>query len=99
MDKEEFKIGDKIKFKEEKQRYTIQACNSRYLICTKPLNIHKTYLYTIVDLHEGIRGPDYSLLGPYHEYNTVEGAKKGLKELMIGKIDISYRHRIKTNIA
>lgn len=44
------KVGDKIKFKSEKQRYIVKAKDNRYLICTKPFNLQKTVLYTIVDL-------------------------------------------------
>lgn len=34
-----FKVGDKIKFAEEKQRYTVKAVSGRYLIYTKPFNL------------------------------------------------------------
>lgn len=45
----------KIKFKGEKQRYTVQAAGKRYLVCTKPFNARKTVLYTIIDLKEEVR--------------------------------------------
>lgn len=45
----------KIKFKGEKQRYTVQAAGKRYLVCTKPFNAKKTVLYTIIDLKEEVR--------------------------------------------
>jgi hypothetical protein len=62
-----YKIGDKIKFKREKQRYTIQATDGRYLICTKPFNAKKTVIYTIVDLKEKIRGTDNLVFGHGYE--------------------------------
>lgn len=74
-----YKVGDKIKFKAEKQRYTIQACNERFLICTKPFNARKTFIYTLVDLKEGIRGTE----GKYctHDYDNPEEARKALNKL------------------
>lgn len=92
-----YKVGDKIKFKEEKQRYTVQACNERYLICTKPFNARKTYFYTMVDLKEKIRGRDGYTFG-LGEYDTKEGAERYLSELLSGKAEISFRHRIDLNI-
>ena len=53
-----FKVGDKIHFEGERNAYTIRACDSRYLICTKPFNPRKTVLYTIVDLQEKVRGTE-----------------------------------------
>ncbi len=52
------KVGDKIKFKSEKQRYTITACDERFVIATKPFNARKTYIYTIIDLKENERSSD-----------------------------------------
>lgn len=40
-----FSVGQKIKFKSEKQRYTVVGASERYLICTKPFNPRKTYIY------------------------------------------------------
>lgn len=51
-------VGQRIRFQEEKQAYTIQARSERYLVCTKPFNPRKTVLYTIVDLENGIRGTE-----------------------------------------
>jgi hypothetical protein len=56
-------IGAKIKFKREKQRYTVRASNAAYTILTKPLNIHRTVLYTIIDFHEKVRGPEDLIFG------------------------------------
>ena len=42
------KVGDKIRFAEEKKPYTIRACDDRFLVCTKPYNFRpKTMLYII----------------------------------------------------
>ncbi|MCT7371886.1 hypothetical protein [Mycolicibacterium llatzerense] len=55
-----FETGMKIRFGEEKSAYTVQAIagDGRYLVCTKPFNLRKTVLYTVVDLAKGIRGTD-----------------------------------------
>lgn len=55
--------GDRIRFAEEVQAYTIQARSARYLVCTKPFNPKKTVLYTIVDLHNHVRGPENLVFG------------------------------------
>lgn len=94
---EHYKAGDKIKFTEEKRRYTIVACDNRYLICTKPFNAKKTYLYTIVDLEEEIRGTDGYLFTKYN-YTRKEEAQQYLDELNCGKCEISHRHRLELNI-
>lgn len=107
-----YKVGDKIYFAEEKKPYTVRACDSRYLICTKPYNFRpKTVIYTIVDLKEGIRGADGYSLGGY-DYYSDEDCNSFLKELQDadlmetvdgvivdrGGAHISYRNRIELNI-
>ena len=86
------KIGDKIKCVGEKQRYTIQAFNNRFVIMTKPFNARKTYLYSIVDLERGVRGRDNLIFGSYNPYNTKTGARENLKDLQSGKMEVSHRH-------
>lgn len=95
-------VGDKIKFKSEKQRYTVQACDDRFVIATKPFNARKTFLYTIIDLKEKIRGADDWHCK--HEYNIPEEARLGLIGLNnnglydIQSIQISHRNRVKLDI-
>jgi len=90
------KVGDKIKFKNEKQRYTVQACDDRYLICTKPFNPRKTVLYTIVDLKERIRGRDDLIF--CFGYETKQDCERSLRWLNSNELEISYRHRIKLDL-
>lgn len=59
----ELPVGSRIYFAEEKLPYRIRARSNRYLVCTKPFNLRKTVLYTIVDLVEGIRGAENLILG------------------------------------
>lgn len=101
-----YNTGDKIYFKEEKRPYTIMACDERYLICTKPFNLKKTVLYTIVDLLEGIRGADnYWKWGGRFDYSTKEGCEQALKGLYADpfdidsdSIEISHRNRCRLNL-
>lgn len=85
-------VGDKIKFKKEKQKYTIQACNYRYFVCTKPMNAQKTVLYTIVDLVEQCRGTENLILSMGFE--TREKCEECLQRLIAGETEVSHRNRI-----
>ena len=90
-------VGDKIKFKSEKQRYTIKAKSDRYLICTKPFNLQKTVLYTIIDAEENIRGTNYLIFNCY-DYAKDEDIQDCLSDLISGKLEISRRNRIELDI-
>lgn len=98
------KVGGKIWFAEEKRPYTIQACDERFLVCTKPFNLHHTVQYTLVDLKEGVRGADnYWKWGGRFDYSKREECEKSLLALNGGIEDaqsfkISSRNRIELNI-
>ena len=53
-------VGDRVKFAEEKQRYTVRGVTrgGRFAICTKPFNPLRTVLYSVVDFQRGVRGKD-----------------------------------------
>lgn len=77
-----YNVGDKIYFAEERYPYTVQACDERFLICTKPFNLQHTVQYTIVDLEEGIRGADnYWKWGGYVDYKDRNECERMLKAL------------------
>jgi len=84
-------VGSKIKFMGEKQRYTVQASNVAFLICTKPFNPRKTVLYCIVDLIEGVRGPEDLIFGMGAE--TKEECEEMLVRVTEGESEVSHRHR------
>lgn len=90
------KAGDKIKFLEEKQRYTIRAINEWFAICTKPFNCKKTTLYTIIDFAHKIRGRE-NLIFPAGAETDRQCARM-LKRLTDGKTEVSHRHYIKLEI-
>lgn len=92
-----YKVGDKIKFTSEKHLYTIQACNLRYLICTKPFNPKKTVLYTIVDLESKVRGPNNLVFNMY-DYSKKEDCEESLRDISNGIHYISRRKSINLDI-
>lgn len=79
LKKRKIKVGDKIKFKSERQRYTVRACDERFVIATKPFNLQKTYIYTIVDLLENKRSSDNYYCR--FDYEDEQEAQKALKLL------------------
>lgn len=87
-----FHVGQKIKFKSERLRYTVQACNDRYAVCTKPFNPKHTVLYTIIDLKEQIRGTENLIFGLGAE--TREQCKAMLQRITSGETEISRRNRV-----
>lgn len=87
--------GSKIKFFNEKQAYTVQCNSERFTICTKPLNIHKTVLYTIIDWQEQRRGPENLVFGMGAE--TKEQCLEMLVRLLdgrSGRSEVSHRHDV-----
>lgn len=88
--------GDKIKFKCEKQRYTIQARDDRYIICTKPFNAKKTVLYTIIDLERNVRGTENLIF--CMGFGTKQLCLEALERLQKGDSEVSYRNFIPLDI-
>lgn len=91
-------VGDKVRFAEEKQAYTIQARGSRYLVCTKPFNPKRTVLYTVIDLEEKVRGTENLVFGAGAE--TREDCEEMLMRLegrdteLGWATEVSHRNRI-----
>lgn len=57
------RVGDRVFFLGEQRGYTVQARGDRYVVCTKPMNVRHTVLYTVVDLQKGIRGTENLVFG------------------------------------
>jgi hypothetical protein len=70
------KVGDKIQMTAEKQRYTVQGVRGHFIIATKSFNAKRTYLYTLIDTKEKIRGPLNSIFGLPCHVNSPEGASE-----------------------
>jgi hypothetical protein len=91
------KVGDKVRFAEEKQAYTVQARSERFLICTKPFNPRRTVLYTVVDLVQRVRGTENLIFGMGAE--TREDCEQMLNRLERGDSEVSYRNRVPLRLA
>lgn len=91
-----YAIGDRVKFKSEKRPYKIQACNENYIICTKPYNPKKTFMYVIVDFKNCIRGAD-NWYCKFNYANPIEAAE-ALKELEAGIMEVSRRNFVQLDI-
>lgn len=92
------KIGSKLYFDDEKQGYTVQAFDDRYIIASKPMNALKAYLYTFVDIKEDIRSRCDLIFGLVHDANNPEDAAKNLAELQSGDLHLSRRAQRTLNI-
>lgn len=95
---QEFYVGDKVWFAEEKKPYKVRACNWRFLVCTKPYNFRpETVIYTVVDLVKGIRGTDGYVFSPY-SYWTDEDCQNLLKDLEQDETRVSHRNKVELHI-
>jgi hypothetical protein len=92
-------VGDRVRFAEERQAYTVRAVSpdGRYAICTKPFNLHQTVLYCIVDFQAGFRSSDDRVF--CRGYETQADIDERMRELLAGKIALSWRRRAELNIA
>ena len=89
-------VGTKIWFESERQGYTVRASNTAFAILTKPFNISKTVLYTIIDWELGIRGPSNLIFNIGAE--TDEQCLELLDMLTSGEIEVSSRRCVELNI-
>lgn len=97
---EKVPVGSKIKFAKEKRRYTVQASNRFYSVCTKPQNVvkrrgksgivEKTVMYTVIDWHHQTRGTENLVFGMGAE--TRLECEEMLHRLTNGSSDISHRN-------
>lgn len=89
----ELAIGSKLKFESDRQRFTVRAFDDRFVIATKPFNVRKTYLYTIVDLKRNVRGRCDLIFGPSYDLHGGE-AKEALEAMQKGEFGVSHRHYV-----
>lgn len=86
------KKGDKVWFPGQKQGYTVRVRNNRYAICTKPFNLKKSVMYTIIDFKEQIRGTENLIF--CMGFETDKHCEEALQRLIEGKSEISRRSRV-----
>lgn len=92
-----FEVGDKVRFSNERQAYTVQAANEHFAICTKPFNPLKTVLYTIVDFKKQIRGTENLVF--CFGFEAREQCKRALARLTDGETKLSHRNWIPLRVA
>lgn len=90
------KVGDRVYIPNEKKPYKVRCRDDRYIICTKPDNLHHSVWYFIVDLVEKWRAPDDRIF--CFGYETDEQCECRLTELQQGLIGLSKRHGIELDI-
>lgn len=88
--------GELIKFRKDKQRFTVRCASKRYAICTKPFNPLHTVLYTIIDQERNVRGPENLIFGMGCE--TDVECLQMLVRLLDGDSEVTYRHDIPLDI-
>ena len=91
-------VNLRVRFREEKLAYTVQASSERFTICTKPFNPLKTVLYTIIDWEQGIRGPENLILGMGAESRKDCVAMLRRLERKEDCTEVSHRYRIKLDV-
>ena len=103
-------VGDKIKMCSERNRYTIQAFDDRFILATAPF--FDTYFWCLIDKVEQVRGPMNTLFGlPCSDVNTPEGAAETLqwmREKLGGyetwgvsernRLDLTYKERVQLEL-
>lgn len=91
-----YSYGQLIKFATDKRPFKIRACNERFLVCTKPFNLKKTVIYTIVDLEKNIRGTEN--LTFCMGFETDQECKEALERLTSGVSEITRRNFVPLDI-
>jgi hypothetical protein len=92
-------VGDIVYFKTDKKPYTVNANNDSFTICTKPFNIKKTCLYTIIDWQQEKRNKNNMVFNPYN-YMEQEDIDRCLADLSDSEnvVNISSRRPVKLDI-
>lgn len=91
-----FFVNQRIWFAGEKKPYRVRACDERFSVCTKPMNLLKTVMYTIVDLGRGIRGTENLVFCMGFEDD--EDCNDALKRLQSGESEVSRRNFVALDI-
>ncbi|WP_322080154.1 hypothetical protein [Burkholderia cenocepacia] len=93
-------VGSRIYFEGERMPYTVQARDERFLICTKPFAVRRTYIYSIVDLRRSERGPDNMIFGRSSGYGSRDECEGALRELAdpSNQLEVSRRNCIPLKI-
>lgn len=101
------RVGDRVHFVEDRLAFTVQARDERFVVATRrtPFRGDDCPTYTIVDLEQGVRGPDNAVFG--RGYVTREDCEARLRELRdpnhygegCGPLEVSRRNAIPLVVA
>jgi hypothetical protein len=94
---DQFRLGSRIWFPYQKRPYKVAAMNERFMICMKPFNLEKTYLYTIISFEEQVRGTHNMIFNCY-DFATPSHLRKCLIDLTKGELKVSHRNRVDLSI-
>lgn len=85
-------VGQRIRFEGEKAPYRVRVVSRsrRFAIVTKPFNLKKTVLYSVIDFALGVRGTDNAY--NRHGYTTEEHIARSMQAFEAGEIEVSHRH-------
>ncbi len=87
-----YPVGTRIWIDDEIKPYRVRARNENFLVCTKPFNPRRTTLYCIIDLINGVRGPENFIFG--HGAETDEQCEAMVRRLQNGLSEISSRRMV-----
>lgn len=96
----EARVGDLISFAEEQRPYRVRARSDRFLVCTKPFNLRRTVLYTVVDIKRNIRGTEDLVfsLGAETDEECAEMVRRLTGANREEPTEVSYRNNIPLNV-
>lgn len=90
------KKGMKIYFQGENKPYTVRCFSERFVICTKPFNLKRTVIYTIIDWIREIRGTENTVF--CMGFETDQDCNEALERLVSGESEVSYRNYVDLTI-
>jgi len=88
----DMKKGGRVQFFEEKTPYKVRAVGERYAVCTRPFNLQRTVIYSVIDFKMNIRGTENLVFGMGAE--TDEQCEEMLQRLESGESEISHRNNV-----
>lgn len=91
-----FSYNQLVKFVGEVKPYRVKACDERWVICTKPFNLQRTVLYTIIDLRRNIRGTENLIFCAGFETDRL--CREALGRFQREESEISARNFVKLEI-
>jgi hypothetical protein len=90
----EVRVGDRLWFLGERIGYTVHAVSQdrRYAVATKPFAARHTYIYTLIDWLDAVRGVDDSL-GNCLGYGDREQCEESMRLIESGEFGFSHRRK------